>query len=99
MQVQSSGTDQEPFERESDQEADPSPETLVARWERAAWLRAHVAALPEDQRRTVELRYWQELPWDQVGAALNRSEDAAKQLMRRALKALAARVNGEQEDG
>lgn len=99
VQVHNGEEDEDPFERQSNQEADPSPETIVARWERAAWLRMLVSALPEDQRRTVELRYWQELPWDQVGVAMNRSEDAAKQLMRRALKTLATRVKETQENG
>jgi RNA polymerase sigma-70 factor (ECF subfamily) len=87
------------FAHEADQEADPSPETVVARWERAAWLRALVATLPDDQRRVVELRYWREQSWQEVASALLRSEDAAKQLLRRALHTLASRAGSEQQDG
>jgi RNA polymerase sigma-70 factor, ECF subfamily len=64
----------------------PEPEHVDASG-RARLFRA-VGALPEDQRRVIELRFAEELPVREIAARLGRSEGAVKQLQLRALRAL-----------
>jgi DNA-directed RNA polymerase specialized sigma24 family protein len=59
-------------------------------------LLVHVANLPERQRDAISLRH-SGLSFDEVGVLLSCSEDAAKMLYHRALKALRAAVAGEGE--
>jgi RNA polymerase sigma-70 factor (ECF subfamily) len=58
-------------------------------------LLAHVAELPERQRDAISLRH-SGLSFDEVGGLLGCSEDAAKMLYHRALKALRESVQKEQ---
>ena len=58
-------------------------------------LLAHVADLPERQRDAISLRH-SGLSFDEVGGLLGCSEDAAKMLYHRALKALRESVQKEQ---
>ena len=58
-------------------------------------LLAHVAELPERQRDAISLRH-SGLSFDEVGGLLGCSEDAAKMLYHRALKALRETVQKEQ---
>ena len=58
-------------------------------------LLAHVADLPERQRDAISLRH-SGLSFDEVGGLLGCSEDAAKMLYHRALKALRETVQKEQ---
>ena len=67
--------------------------TLV---ERALWLRAHLEALPVDQREVVRLRFYEDQSFRDVAARMGRSEGAVKQLLRRALKALHLRIQQEE---
>ncbi len=64
-------------------------------WERAVWMREHLAALPEDQRRVVCLRFYEDHSVHEVAARMGRSEGAIKQLAQRALKALRERMREE----
>ena len=57
-------------------------------------LLAHVARLPERQRDVISLRH-AGLTFEEVGVLMSCSEDAAKMLYHRALKALLAAVQGE----
>ncbi len=57
-------------------------------------LLAHVAQLPERQRDAISLRH-SGLSFEEVGVLMSCSEDAAKMLYHRALKALRAAVAGE----
>jgi len=70
-------------------------EDWVAAWELADWMEAHVAALPGDQRQVVQLRFYDDQDFRGVAAAMGRSEGAVKQLLRRALTALRARMHEE----
>ncbi len=70
----------------------------VEDWERATWVRAHLAALPPDQRRAVRLRFFEDHSFAEVAAAMGRSEGAVKQLAWRALKVLRARMDEEAID-
>ncbi len=79
--------------------ADVGPD-WVEEWALATWLRGHLAALPEDQRRVVGLRYYEDRSFGDVATRMDRSENAVKQLLRRALAALRAEVHEEaQGDG
>lgn len=57
-------------------------------------LREAVAALPEKQRLTVELRVFQSLPFKEIAAALDTTENAAKVNFHYAVKSLKAKVGG-----
>jgi RNA polymerase sigma-70 factor (ECF subfamily) len=70
-------------------------EEWAEQWELASWLRTHVAALPDDQRRVVQLRFYDGRSVAEVAEQLGRSEGAVKQLLRRALTALRARIDEE----
>jgi len=59
-------------------------------------LLAHVARLPERQREAISLRH-SGLSFEEVGVLMSCSEDAAKMLYHRALKALRAAVAGENQ--
>jgi RNA polymerase sigma-70 factor (ECF subfamily) len=57
-------------------------------------LAAALAALPPGQRRALELRVIQELPYDQVASSLSCSEGAARIRVTRALGSLSERLKG-----
>jgi RNA polymerase sigma-70 factor (ECF subfamily) len=59
-------------------------------------LLAHVARLPERQREAISLRH-SGLSFDEVGHLMSCSEDAAKMLYHRALKALRDAVAGQEQ--
>jgi len=77
--------------------ADAGPD-WAEEWALATWLRGRLAALPEDQRRVVQLRYYEDRSFGDVAARMDRSENAVKQLLRRALAALRAGVHEEAQD-
>jgi RNA polymerase sigma-70 factor, ECF subfamily len=68
------------------------PETMVERWERAAFLRDRLSTLPADQQEAIRLRYWQDASTAEIAERLGRSENATKQLLHRAITTLRARV-------
>jgi RNA polymerase sigma-70 factor (ECF subfamily) len=73
----------------------PSPSDGAAREEvRARVLRA-VQALSADDRELLDLRYWEGLPFADVGAVLGIREEAARVRHARALKRFAALWEGE----
>jgi RNA polymerase sigma factor (sigma-70 family) len=55
---------------------------------------AALATLPPGQRRALELRVIQELPYDQVASSLSCSEGAARTRVTRALGSLSERLKG-----
>ena len=60
--------------------------------ERRAHLFRAVAALPEDQRKVILLRFGEEMSIREIAVDLNRSEGAVKQLQFRGLENLRARL-------
>lgn len=62
--------------------------------ERRAQLFRAVAALPEDQRKVIQLRFGEEKSIREIASDLNRSEGAVKQLQFRGLENLRARLRG-----
>ena len=69
-----------------------SPENGLVEAEQARQVRAAVAALPERQRMTLVLAYYQKLTYAQVAETLGCSVGTVKTQMFRALKALAVRL-------
>lgn len=70
-------------------------DSLLQEWEEAYWLHMHIARLPLDQREAIYLRFYEDQRIAEVGRRMGRSEGAAKQLLRRALKALHLRITEE----
>jgi RNA polymerase sigma-70 factor, ECF subfamily len=70
------------------------PEGLVARAEEARRIRRALATLPEERRQVIVLRFADGLTAREIGAILDRSEGAARVLLHRALRDLAALLEG-----
>lgn len=80
------GTDSQPLDQVP---ADcPSPSDEVSRQEDERRLEAALALLPEEYRRVIELRNRDRLRFAEIGRRLDRSEDAARMLWKRALAQL-----------
>ena len=73
------------------------PEQAAAREQEEA-LESALARLPEDYQRVLELRYDQGRSFAEVGAAMGRSEAAAKKLWLRAVRRLRREVRCEHEE-
>lgn len=73
---------------------DPSPSASVRQREEIERVQAALQALPEDQRRAIELRI-EGLGFGEIGAALGRSADAARMLWGRAITRLTELVEPE----
>jgi len=86
-----------PLDDDDEAAADAAPD-WAEEWTLATWLRGRLAALPEDQRRVVQLRYYEDRSFGDVAARMDRSENAVKQLLRRALAALRVQVHEEVVD-
>ena len=85
---------QRTIEHQPEAEADPAAMAEERIQYRA--LLAHVARLPERQRETIALRH-SGLSFEEVGHLMNCTEDAAKMLYHRALKALRDAVAREEQ--
>jgi RNA polymerase sigma-70 factor (ECF subfamily) len=70
----------------------PDPLDHTAAREEAEALARAVARLPADQRRVIELRHRDGLPFAGVADALGRSEEAARKLWLRAVRRLRAEL-------
>jgi RNA polymerase sigma-70 factor (ECF subfamily) len=70
-------------------------ESLIREWEEAYWLHTHIAQLPLDQREAIYLRFYEDQRFADVGRRMGRSEGAAKQLLRRALRSLHLHITSE----
>jgi RNA polymerase sigma-70 factor (ECF subfamily) len=70
------------------------PDSCAVRREQAARVRGALERLPEDYRRVIELRQFEQLPFAQVGALMGRSSDAVRQLWTRALICLKEELGG-----
>ena len=64
--------------REPEDRTAESPDRVVLREERAAFVRAAIARLPRKQRATMILRIYHELPHEQIAAILGSSVGAVK---------------------
>jgi RNA polymerase sigma-70 factor (ECF subfamily) len=74
---------------------DLPPEQQVVHWERARYLRDLIRGLPDDQQRAVRMRYFEGKSIAEIAEALERSENASKQLLHRAMDSLRRRTRGE----
>jgi RNA polymerase sigma-70 factor (ECF subfamily) len=72
----------------------PSPPERAAAREQEEALEAALTRLPEDYRRVLTLRYDEAHSFQEVGAALGKSEGAAKKLWRRAVRQLRQEMRG-----
>jgi RNA polymerase sigma-70 factor (ECF subfamily) len=76
-------------------DARTSPSAGAVRGEATAGLRAAVAALPEEERRAVELHTFQGLGFPEVAARMGLADkDAARYVFRKALKRLGDLLDG-----
>ena len=74
------------------QTIEPDPEEWVDQWERAALLRSAMEMLPLDQQRALQLRFWEGYSIAEVAQRMDRNENAAKQLLHRAVQNLRVRA-------
>jgi len=72
---------------------DADPAGLALRAEEARRIRAAVAALPDDRRQVILLRFADGLSAREIGTVLDRSEGAVRVLLHRALKDLAGQLD------
>lgn len=72
--------------------------SIVTRDEDAERMRIAVARLPEDYRRVIELRNWQLKSFEDTGAELGRSAEAARKLWGRAIAHLQQQMKGDSRD-
>lgn len=88
-----------PFETEHDERTTASTEDEAVDRMRTAELRVLLDELPADQRDVLLLRVVADLSLEQTAAAIGRSTGAVKQLQRRALLALRARLQDDAVTG
>jgi RNA polymerase sigma-70 factor (ECF subfamily) len=85
--------------REKLTSGDTSPPDRVVAQEQAETLEQTLSRLPEEYRRVLLLRHQEDRPFAEIGAALGRSEGAAKKLWRRAVRRLRQEMRGEHDSG
>jgi RNA polymerase sigma-70 factor, ECF subfamily len=71
------------------------PAAAAERWERSTWLLDHLRHLPSEQQEAVQLRFWDDQSFAQIGTLMGRSEAAAKQLVYRAIRGLRIEIEDE----
>jgi RNA polymerase sigma-70 factor (ECF subfamily) len=72
--------------------ADSDPASLVSRADELRRVQRAIAALPDDRRQVVLLRFVEGLSAREIGAVLDRSPGAVRVLLHRALRELAERL-------
>ena len=70
-----------------------TPKTDAVLKEETQRLRNAMQELPEDYRRVLEMRNWEQLTFSQIGECMNRSEEAARKLWTRAVLQLQRQMN------
>lgn len=76
----------------------PGAEARLAGEDRAAALRAEIAALPERQRVALTLRHFSELPNPEIAARMDLSVEAVESLLARARRGLARKLEARRAD-
>jgi RNA polymerase sigma-70 factor (ECF subfamily) len=79
----------------ADRQALAAPEEQAQRRERAAVVLDALERLPEEYRKVLELRNFEDLPFAAVAAHLGRSVDAVRQLWVRAVRSLRQEIGVE----
>src|SRR5262249_3498245 len=74
---------------------DPTPRDVMALAEDAEAIRRGMERLPEDYRRVLVLRYQEGKSYEDIGALLSLTPNAAGKLCMRAVKQLQREVEGE----
>jgi len=67
---------------------DGTPSGLVARDEQSASLLSALDQLPDDYRRVIVLRYYEQLPFEEIAKRMNRSANAVRIIWSRAVRLL-----------
>lgn len=75
-----------------------TPSKVLMQQQAQQQVKAAMAALGDDYRKAVELRVWQDLPLEEVGRQLNRSSEAARKLVARAIDQLRTGLVGDDDD-
>lgn len=75
----------------------PSPSDVVADNEEGSRIQAEVLQLPDDYRRVIDLRVHQTLSYDEIGRAMNRTDEAARKLFVRAIDELRLRMKADDQ--
>jgi len=70
----------------------PAPEATAEQQEQLLWLADGLAALPEEQRRAVQLKHLHGLAVDEIAREMNRSTASVAGLLRRGLETLRQRA-------
>jgi RNA polymerase sigma-70 factor, ECF subfamily len=78
---------------------DDSPEAQALRAERRREVRRQLAALPDHYRRVIELRYWQDLTYAEVGDALAEPASTVRMRLFRAHRLIRAGLANDVERG
>ncbi len=73
----------------------PSPGSQLVANEEAARLNAALGRLPDDYRRVIVLRNWEERSFAEIGAAFGRSAEAVRKLWARAIEQLKEELSAE----
>lgn len=73
----------------------PSPGSVFGELEQAERVEAALRRLAGDYRRTLELRYWKQLTFSEIGRELGRTSEAARKLWARALVKLQQELDNE----
>jgi RNA polymerase sigma-70 factor (ECF subfamily) len=75
-----------------------TPSRDAIRNEEATVVQAAIARLPEDYQLVLQLRNWQRMSFEEIGAKLDRSADAARKHWYRAVVKLRTEIKGIQPD-
>jgi len=73
---------------ESVRHAAPAAAEVASRSEQRELLRKAMLRLPADVREVLRLKFYEDLPWEEVGRRTGRSAEAARQMHRRAVRKL-----------
>ncbi len=66
----------------------PSPESDFFRQEQFRQLTSQIEKLPDHYRRVLHLRYWQQMPYEEMAKELNSTSEAVRKLLYRAVEGL-----------
>ncbi len=74
-------------------DSDPGPLEKAMREENLRLLREALERLPPDDRELVQLRFWDELPFEEIGQRLQRSPDGVRKVFKRVVERLSDEMN------
>lgn len=72
---------------------EPSPSSIAGNKEMRAIILRAIEALPAHYRDIIRMRYFEAMAWGEIGACLGKSEDAVRQLCKRAAEQIKMNVD------